>query len=56
MREGHKGKKKIVSLNTEKSGENGEKSGQHFNLAKDVTRSKGLTEVPVEEFSKQDHR
>ena len=56
MRKGHEGKKKIMSLNSEKTGENGEKSGQHFKVTKDVTRSKGLTKVSVEEFRKQDHR
>ena len=55
MRKGHKGKKKIMSLNTEKPPENGENSGQHFKLTKDVTRNKGLTKVPVEEIRKQDH-
>ena len=56
MRKGHRGKKKIMSSNTGKPCENGEKSGQHFKLTKDVTRSKGLTKVPVEEYRKQDHR
>ena len=45
-----------MSLNTKKPPENGEKSGQHFKLTKDVTRSKGLTKVPVEEFRKHGHR